>query len=112
MTASPATTPVVLAPLKWQASPNFSSRRGTKIDLLVYHESAGHYKNDISWLCTPTVYDANGNVISGPDASATGVVREDGGEITQLVHMRDKAWTQAQFNARAVGIEHSNLTAK
>jgi len=105
-------TPVVLVPLKWRRSPNFSSRRGTKIDLLVYHESAGHYQGDIGWLCTPTVYGPEGNVISGPDASATAVVREDGGEITQLVHVKDKAWTQAAFNARALGIEHSNITAK
>ena len=107
--AKPA--PVVLPPLKWQASPNFSARNA-RIDLLVYHESAGHYAGDISWLCTPTVYDAHGHVLSGPDASATAVMREDGGEVTQIVKMADKAWAQADFNGRAVGIEHSNMTAK
>lgn len=104
--------PVILSPLRWQHSPNFSTRAGTKIDLLVYHESAGHYLGDIDWLCTPTVRDRHGKVVSGPDASACAIVREDGGETTQIVRMADKAWTQGAFNPRAIGVEHSNLTAK
>lgn len=92
---------VILPPLKQVHSPNYSSRHGAKITLLVYHESAGHYNSDVSWLCNPQA-----------QASAHGVVREDGGEVTQLVHLADKAWAQADFNAIAVGIEHSNLTAK
>src|SRR4051795_6534996 len=100
--AQPHPAPIVLPPLVWHASPNFSSRRGTLIDLLVYHETAGSYKSAVSWLCTPTVYAPDGRVISGPDASAMGVLREDGKEFTQLVHVKDKAWAQAAYNARAI----------
>lgn len=108
----PKVDPAVLAPLKWRPSPNYSTRAGARIDLLVYHESAGHYAGDCDWLCTPTVRDKNGRVVSGPDASATAVLREDGGELTQLVRVADKAWAQGAFNSRAVGVEHSNVTAK
>lgn len=82
-------------------SPNQSTRAGAKIDLLVYHETAGHYAGDLDWLCNPAA-----------QASATGVLREDGGELTQLVPIKMKAWAQADFNPRAVGIEHSNITPK
>jgi hypothetical protein len=92
---------VILPPLVWKPSPNFSSRNGTKIDLLVYHESAGHYNGDVAWLRNPVA-----------QASAMGVLREDGGEFTQLVKMQDKAWHAAYFNPRSIGIEHSNVTAK
>jgi len=93
-------------------SPNQSSRRGTRVDLLVWHETAGSYAGAVSWLCTPTRYDARGNVVSGPDASAHLVVREHGDEVTQLVPLGQKAWHAAEFNARSVGVEHANITAK
>ncbi len=92
---------VVLAPLVWRESPNQSSRHGTKIDLVVYHETAGHYPSDVSWLCNPK-----------SQASAHLVVREDGHEVTQLVEFSEKAWTQAFYNPRAIGVEHSNITQK
>ena len=53
-----------------------------------------------------------GRVISGPDASAHLVVREDGGECTQLVKFSEKAWHAASFNPQSVGVEHANVTAK
>jgi hypothetical protein len=92
---------VTLPPLKWKRSPNQSSRHGQRIDLLVWHESAGHYSGDVSWLCNPA-----------SDASAHVVLREDGNEATQLVALREKAWHSAAYNSRAVGVEHSNLTRK
>jgi len=95
------TNKVTLAPLVWKRSPNFSSRKGADVRLIVYHETAGHYRSDVSWLCNPKA-----------DASAYFVVREDGGEVTQLVRLRDKAWTQAWYNPVSVGVEHSNVTAK
>lgn len=101
-----------LAPLVQKRSPNRSTRHGTKIDLLVWHESAGFYKSGVQWLCTPTVRDSHGNVLSGPDASCHLFVREDGGEVTQLVPLADKAWHAANFNSRSVGVEHANITAK
>lgn len=92
---------VVLAPVKHHWSPNWSSRGGAKINLLVYHETAGHYAGDVSWLCNPKA-----------DASAHAVLREDGKELTQLVRLHDKAWHAAYYNPHSIGIEHSNVTSK
>jgi N-acetyl-anhydromuramyl-L-alanine amidase AmpD len=93
---------IVLPPLEWRHSPNRSSRHGTPIRLLVWHESAGHYAGDLSWLCNPAAR-----------ASAHLVVREDGLEATQLVKLEEKAWHADQaFNPGSIGVEHSNLTAK
>ena len=91
----------VLAPLVQKRSPNRSTRHGTKIDLLVWHETAGSYAGAVSWLCNPLA-----------DASAHLVVREDGREVSQLVPLADKAWHAAAFNPRSVGVEHANITAK
>ena len=102
----------VLAPLVQKRSPNQSSRHGQRVDLIVWHESAGYYKSGIEWLCTPTVRNAKGDVISGPDASAHLFVREDGREVTQLVPLTAKAWHAGDFNSRSVGVEHANRTAK
>lgn len=91
----------VLAPLVQKRSPNQSSRHGARIDLIVWHETAGEYRGAVSWLCDPR-----------SDASAHLVVREDGGEVTQLVKLANKAWHAQDFNARSVGVEHANVTAK
>lgn len=67
----------------------------------MWHETAGSYRGSVSWLCNPVA-----------DASAHLVIREDGLEATQLVPIAEKAWTQAAFNPRAIGVEHANVTAK
>jgi N-acetylmuramoyl-L-alanine amidase CwlA len=92
---------VVLAPLVQRRTPNQSSRNGAKVDLLVWHETAGAYAGSVSWLCNPA-----------SEASAHLVVREDGQEATQLVKLSEKAWHAAAFNRRSVGVEHANVTAK
>lgn len=91
----------VLPPLVWKPSPNHSSRHGVTPDLLVWHETAGPYEGSVSWLRNPR-----------SQASAHLVVREDGGEVSQLVALGQKAWTQEAFNGRGVGVEHANMTAK
>lgn len=93
--------PIILPPLVQRNSPNQSTRHGETVDLIVWHESAGSYAGDVSWLCNP---DAN--------ASAHLVLREDGGEATQLVPIARKAWHASAFNPQAIGVEHSNRTAK
>lgn len=93
--------PVVLPPLVQRRSPNRSSRHGTRIDLVVLHETAGSYNGAVSWLCNPV-----------SRASAHLVVREDGHEATQLVTIGEKAWTQGDFNSRAIGVELANITRK
>lgn len=92
---------VVLPPLRWRASPNCSSRRGERVDLLVWHETAGAYAGSVDWLCNPAAA-----------ASAHIVVAEDGRTATQLVRLGDKAWHAAGFNPQSVGVEHANTTAK
>jgi len=93
--------PTVLAPILWRPSPNRSSRHGARIDLIVWHETAGDYAGAVSWLRDPR-----------SDASAHLVVREDGREVSQLVRLADKAWHAEAFNAHAVGVEHANRTPK
>src|SRR5439155_18761618 len=78
-----------------------SSRHGTPVQLLVWHETAGAYAGSVNWLCN-----------SAAQASAHLVLREDGGECTQLVKLSEKAWHAASFNPQSVGVEHANVTAK
>lgn len=87
----------VLAPIVQRRSPNYSSRHGAAVTHLVWHATAGAYAPSISWLCNPAA-----------DASAHLVVREDGGQVTQLVHLADKAWHAAAWNAFTVGVEHAS----
>lgn len=91
----------VLPPLAQRHSPNQSSRHGTKISLLVWHETAGPYAGSVAWLCNPAA-----------QASAHLVVREDGLEATQLVPLSAKAWHAAAYNPQSIGVEHANTTAK
>lgn len=71
------------------------------MNLLVWHETAGSYAGACSWLCNPSA-----------QASAHLVVREDGGEATQLVKRAAKAWHACAYNARSIGVEHANTSAK
>lgn len=93
--------PVLLPPLAQKRTPNQSSRRGVTPDLIVWHETAGSYGGAVSWLCNPEA-----------DASAHLVLREDGQEATQLVLIIEKAWHAVNFNARSIGVEHANTSAK
>ena len=95
------TKPVILPPLIQRSSPNQSSRRGTIPTLIVWHETAGSYTGACSWLCNPAA-----------DASAHIVLREDGMEATQLVNISAKAWHCVNFNSKAIGVEHANVTPK
>jgi N-acetylmuramoyl-L-alanine amidase CwlA len=92
---------IVLPPLVQRGSPNRSSRHGTRIDLLVWHETAGAYAGAVNWLRNPAA-----------QASAHLVIREDGEQATQLVPLAEKAWHACAFNPRSVGVEHANITAK
>src|SRR5437879_8831444 len=89
---------VVLPPLVQRKTPNQSSRHGTPVQLLVWHETAGAYAGSVSWLCNPQA-----------QASAHLVIREDGLEAMQLVKLGEKAWHAAAFNGRSVGVEHANV---
>ena len=83
-----------LPELLWKPSPNFSHRRGTRVDLIVLHDCEGGYKGSIEWFA-----------MSRSDVSAHLVVREDGNEATQMVELADNAWHACAFNQRSVGVE-------
>ena len=102
---------VVLPPLVQRRSPNQSSRNGVAVTHLVWHATASHYGSAITWLCTPTIYNPDGSVKSGPNASAHLVLRGDGGECTQLVRLEAKAWHAEAWNPFSVGVEHASLGA-
>ena len=65
-----------LRTLLWRPSPNFSSRRCTRVDLLVLHDCEAGYEGSVRWF-----------EWSRSSVSTHYVVREDGGEATQMVDL-------------------------
>lgn len=93
---------LVLPKLHWIASPNFNKgRAGTKVDLIVIHDTEGGYSGALSWFANPK-----------SQVSAHFVLREDGAEATQMVHLDDKAWHCKAFNRRSIGIEMAGFSRK
>lgn len=92
---------LTLPALRSVPSPNFSSRNGRKIDLVVIHDCEGNYQGSISWFA---------NVKS--QVSAHYVLRDDGAEVTQMVDPANKAWHVVAFNSRALGIEMAGFKDK
>lgn len=92
---------VTLPRLVERSTPNESARKYGPPRYLVWHSTAGHYGPSIDWLCNPRA-----------QASAHLVLREDGGECTQLVALHEKAWHAFEhWNELAVGVEHASLGA-
>jgi N-acetyl-anhydromuramyl-L-alanine amidase AmpD len=90
-----------LPPLLWRPSPNFSSRCGTRVDLVVLHDCEGGYEGSIRWF-----------EMSRSNVSAHYVVREDGNEATQMVNLADNAWHACTFNRRSVGVEMGGFASR
>lgn len=106
-------------PAIWRSSPNFNSRGGHGVSLVVIHDCEGNYSSCWSWLRN-----------SAAQASAHYVVNESGSEITQLVRESDRAWhvaatydcsrannTQCSLNgvstnSISVGIEHAGFASQ
>lgn len=89
----------VLSPLVWAPSPNFSARpAGATIRRIVWHATAGPYAGSVSWLRNPEA-----------EASAHLVIREDGGQVSQLVELHEKAWHAVAANPDSIGVEHASL---
>jgi N-acetyl-anhydromuramyl-L-alanine amidase AmpD len=76
-------------------SPNVSTRAGTKIDMIVLHNTAGDFEPSVSWLCNPKA-----------EASAHLVISREG-TTAQLVPFAAKAWHAGHgaTNSRSIGIE-------
>lgn len=91
---------LTLPKLHWIASPNHS-KRSTPVDLIVIHDTEGGYQGAVSWFS-----QAKSKV------SAHFVLREDGAEATQMVHLDDKAWHAVVFNSRSIGIEMAGFASK
>lgn len=91
----------LLPTLLWRPSPHFSSRRGARVDLIVLHDCEGGYDGSIRWFET-----------SQSNVSAHYVVREDGGEATQMVDLADNAWHACAFNRRSVGVEMGGFASR
>lgn len=93
-------TQLTLPPLKHVPSPNFSNRTA-KVDLIVVHDCEGSYAGSINWFAQ-----------AKSQVSAHLVLREDGGEVTQMVAFDKKAWHACAFNSRSIGIEMAGFKAK
>ncbi len=74
---------------------NYTRGRNCKISKVVIHDIEGSYYGAISWFRNPR-----------SNVSAHYVIRDKDGQITQMVHERDKAWHATVANCYAIGIEH------
>lgn len=92
-------TAVDLPPLKSVPSPNYSSRHGTAVHLVVCHRPVGSYAGSIATLC-----EDRGEL----SASAHVITKTGGVEATQLVGWGQKAWACEAFNAFSDNLELSD----
>jgi N-acetylmuramoyl-L-alanine amidase len=90
-----------LPPLVWRPSANFSSRHGTRVDLIVLHDCEGGYEGSMRWF-----------EMTKSNVSAHYVVREDGAEATQMVELADNAWHACSFNRRSIGVEMGGFASR
>jgi hypothetical protein len=73
-----------------------------RLDLVVLHDcEGGGYEGSIRWF-----------EVSRSNVSAHYVVREDGGEATQMVDLADNAWHACTFNRRSVGVEMGGFASR
>jgi hypothetical protein len=97
-------TPTVFAggdygPAIFRASPNYNSRGGYGVSLVVIHSCEGNYAGCWGWLRN-----------SQAGASAHYVVNESGSEVTQLVREASRAWhVAAAYNCNYAGGQQCNL---
>jgi Putative peptidoglycan binding domain/N-acetylmuramoyl-L-alanine amidase len=81
---------------KWIASPNYSSRGGSSVRLIVVHTAEG-----------ATTIESLGNFFANPSAEVSSHTGADdkAGVIGEYVKRGNKAWTAANYNPVAVQIE-------
>jgi len=85
-------------------SPNFSSRNGRRISMLVLHATAGSFASSLGWLCSPLSRVSSHYLI------------DKGGRIFQLVADEQAAWHagrarwrgETAINELSLGIELEN----
>lgn len=68
------------------------------VQYVVVHTMQGSYEGSISWFQNPAA-----------EVSAHFCMRSEDGEITQMVHLADRAWHVGNSNSYAIGIEHEGF---
>ena len=68
------------------------------VQYVVVHTMQGSYEGSISWFQNPSA-----------EVSAHFCMRSSDGEITQMVHLADRAWHVGSQNSWSVGIEHEGF---
>ncbi len=92
---------LVLPMLTWTASPNYSSRSGQRVRLIVAHDCEGSFAGSVSWFAT-----------AKSQVSAHIVLSEDGTRAVQMVAWGNKAWHACNVNSISEGIEAAGFAAK
>ncbi len=92
---------LTLPRLLFKASPNFSSRGGQKVTMVVLHDCEGSYDGSIDWFSQAC-----------SRVSAHLVLSSDGAEATQMIAWSNKAWAVCDFNSISESIEAAGFSAK
>lgn len=90
-----------LPEMLWMTSPNYSSRGGQKVRLVVVHDCEGSEPGSIFWFA-----QARSRV------SAHAVLSADGKRLTRMVEWGNKAWHACNFNPVSDGIEMAGFESK
>ncbi len=92
---------LILPRLTSTPSPNFSSRYGNRVRLIVVHDCEGSFAGSVSWFSQ-----------ARSQVSAHIVLSEDGARAVQMVAFANKAWHACAFNPFSEGIEAAGYAAK
>lgn len=82
-------------------SPNYNSRGGQTVRLIVVHDCEGNENGAVSWFADPR-----------SQVSAHAVLAADGKRFTRMVDWRNRAWHACAFNSVSEGIEMAGFSAK
>ena len=90
-----------LPALTWTASPNYSSRGGQRVRLIVAHDCEGSFLGAATWFA-----------VARSQVSAHIILSEDGLRAIQMVAFANKAWHACNVNPFSEGIEAAGYAAK
>lgn len=91
---------LVLPALTWRSSPNYSSRYGQRVRLIVIHDCEGSFGGSVSWFA-----------MAVSQVSAHIVLSADGLQAIQMVAWANKAWHACNFNPFSEGVEAAGYSA-
>lgn len=90
-----------LPALTWTPSPNYSSRGGQRVRLIVVHDCEGSFAGSVSWFA-----------MARSQVSAQIVLSDDGARAVLMVAWGNKAWHACDVNSFSEGIEAAGYAAK